>query len=88
MTMRVMFNDYLNDFEIDIYGCKSCMNEALLDFGTDINLEEYDRGYDYTRELNNQRLHYAHHRSRKNNKANKKNKPISRNKKYQDVRVV
>ncbi len=88
MTIRAMFNDYLGDFEADIYGCKSCMNEALLDFGTDLDLEDSERDHDYTRELKNLRLHYAHHGSNKNSKANKKNKPISRHKKYRDVSVV
>ena len=88
MTIRAMFNDYLGDFEADIYGCKSCMNEALLDFGTDLNLEECGRDHEYIRELKNQRPHYAHHGSNKNSKTNKKNKPISRNKKYRDVSVV
>jgi len=72
----------------EIYGCKHCLNKALLDFGSDLDLEDSERDHDYTRELKNQRMHHEHHRSRKNSKTSKKNKPISRNKKYRDVSVV
>ena len=82
------YDDYLGDVSYDIMGCKRCMNEALLDFSSDLELEDSDRDHDYSRELKNQRLHYAHHGSHKNSKASKKNKPISRNKKYRDVTVV
>jgi len=86
------FDEYLDAYWdnvfFDIRGCKRCLNKALLDFGSDLELEETERDQDYTREHKNQRLHYAHHGSHKNSKASKKNKPISRNKKYRDVSVV
>ena len=81
------FDGYWDIFFVSL-GCKRCLNKALLDFGSDLELEETERDHDYTREHKNQRLHYAHHGSHKNSKASKKNKPISRNKKYRDVSVI
>jgi hypothetical protein len=77
------YDDYLEKETYDIRGCKRCLNEVLLAFGSDLDLEDSDRDLDYCREVKNQRLHYPHHGSRKNGK-----KPISRNKKYRDVCVV
>lgn len=89
LGISAMFNLCLGDYDIQIYGCKHCMNRSLLDFGSDLEVEDLDRSADYDRELKNQHMHHDHHGSRKNGKNGKNGRrPVSRGKKYRDVTVV
>lgn len=89
--VRVWYDDYQGCDFVETIGCKRCMNESLLDFGSDLELEDTDRDQHFSRTSNNQRLHYSHHGSHKHSKASKKNRPSPRNQKYGknfDVTVV